>query len=151
MNLKPGDLLLYHAPRWIGWLLRAITTTDYGHATVYAGEIHGLPVVVEAGARGVVLNALHGEPEVWRVDVPEEEREQAVAEALARLGRGYDFLQLLGFVVSWLTCSNLNPFDNRERYVCSELANAAYGYQLGRKGLTSPGTLVRSGLTRRIM
>ena len=148
----PGDILLYPAPnRFLRWLMRFFTMTHYGHAALYVGEIHGIPVIVEAGARGVVLNRLYGEPEVWRVDVSEEERERAVIKALAKLGRGYNFLQLFGFVISWLTCSKWNPFNSRERYICSELINAAYDYRLGRRGVTSPGTLARSNLTRRVM
>lgn len=146
--MVPGDIVLSRATGLLGWLFRFFTLAPYMHAALYVGELGEVPIVADAGWRGVRLRPYRGQPEIWRVEVSPEEREAAVVFAVMQVGHGYDFFQLVGFVISWLTCGRWNPFNSRERYICSELINAAYGYRLGRRGVTSPGTLARSNMTR---
>jgi len=144
-DLRPGDILLWKAyPRW-RWLFHWITGSEYGHAAIFVGHLLGQPLIVAAGWNGVIIQVLRGEPNVWRVRDANWAL-QAAEKALGRVGRSYDFLQLLGFLISKITGSRYNPFDSREKYICSELVNACYDYKLGPRGLTAPGTLAQSPL-----
>jgi len=157
--LEPGDILLVKGAGLISWLIRLFTCSQYSHAMLYVGEFLE-PLVVEAGARGVWINTLraHGYEydriDVYRVKAPQAYRHQTPRAAFEYVSRPYGFLDLLGFISAIFSGLRVNPFNNTESIICSELIDLAYlglwSLEEGTKGLVSPETIASSKYTKKL-
>jgi cell wall-associated NlpC family hydrolase len=104
--LQPGDVLLVEGNLRISSLIKYITQSTWSHVAMYVGPQRGAyshdpRVLVEAElGQGVILSPLskyvNFHTRVCRpIGLRAEDRERVVAHALARVGHGYDFKNVI--------------------------------------------------------
>ena len=122
MKFEKADII-FTAPQNIGFKLsRWWTKDDFGHVAICVGYVGNEPLIIEATARGIDINAFKwrtqtGEPyAVYRIpDLTEKDKEILVKEAMKFVGRGYDFLGLANFIFK------KPKFHNDKRNFCSDM------------------------------
>lgn len=131
--MRKGDILMIKAggSRWnklIGKVISLFTKSDYVHCAMYIGNKE----IIEAGWKGVKIlpcNTYGGENIVLRhvhANVYNKRLNEAVSWAKKQVGKKYDYLGLLGIAMAIINKGRTNPFDNKNRYWCSELVSDAY-------------------------
>lgn len=142
INPQPGDyacvqiptvnFLGFRVPNVVGLLIRLFTRSRFDHAFIYVGSDYSrdskTPMIVEARPHGAVIAALSeydGDLIVWsQDDLTPEQRTEIVAQAVARVGTPYGFLDIayiglarLGLSWGWL----LRRVETQRRLICSQL------------------------------
>lgn len=158
--LEPGDILLVKGTNLISYPIRWFTHSEYSHAMLYAGEMYGEPLIVEAGAMGCWINTLRNHrPEYDKIDVFRVKTEAAYRHSTPLAGfeyvsKPYGYREILGFSIALSTGLRFNPFHNSEEIFCSELIDLAYlglwSREKGTKGLVAPGTIASSQYVERL-
>lgn len=138
----------------LGWLIRAITRSDYSHiglAYPFEGRVYCLEAV-GAGVRLVLMGELvaryRGGIDYFEVAADEATRRSAISWSFTQLGKLYDTKGLLHFGWTLLT-GNSERARRDDQWFCSELVAAAFaqaGLQLVEQAAsyTTPSDLVRA-------
>ena len=148
---KLGDILLVKG-KWynpISKLIELLTKGKYSHSAVFLEE----NLIIESGWHGVVVSSSKkylGRSDILRLRFKSFQREEFSLFLIKQLGKKYDFLGLIGILRSILFNIDTNPFNNKNRFWCSELIAdglivAEYPVDFGKKThLVSPNDLYRA-------
>lgn len=122
-TLKPGDCVLSYSKGYLtNFFNKLFNPGKYMHASIYVGEINGIPTLVESIGEGVVKSSLPKflstkdkiaivSPKEW---LSEEQRNLACDFTLKQIGKQYDYL------------FELRNEKGNEKYYCSELVWFSY-------------------------
>ena len=125
INAQPGDILLFtHAKKW-NRLITWFTKSRFYHVAIFEGDTF----VVEARPRGVVrrdLNGPDGDRYFVIASAPHSKGEAALRWAQARIGDGYDPIDVAVIVLETMF-KNLNiNYTSKHRFSCGEFVAKAY-------------------------
>ncbi len=120
---KPGDILLFYNARGLNRIITGFTGSPYYHAGIYAGD----NTAVEARTPGVQWNALAERSHDFMVAaVPAHAGKRALDWAKARVGDGYDTLDI-GIVILDRICRKLHfNYTPSSRFTCGEFVARAF-------------------------
>ena len=152
-QLKPGDVFLVHGTHVMSRIIRVVTDSHWNHATMYVGNGN----FIEANNYGVKARSVDAykekDIEVYRhKKIMGWQRKRIVAHALSKIGRGYDFFQILQLFFYYLFGfrGNAREIGRGNKYICSELVAESYiksGLQVYKKynaSQISPGDFPQS-------
>lgn len=150
MKLQKGDTLMIRTKGLNGWLIRKATGSHYTHCGVYYGDNK----IIEAQFGGVQLSSLDKYQGLTihsfrHQDADPEMMEQVVTWMGTQLGKGYDYMGVLGIGLHMLGMNRNNMMDDKSKYWCSEFIADAYlkfGLSLDvdpKTWLVSPGQLAK--------
>ena len=136
---------------WLSRWIRRFTRSRVSHCiVVYRSEIFGQEMVLEASGNGYRIiswrrwdraNRLIA---LYRLDLPEQQLRDGLAELASHLGDAYDTMSLVGFALrGWFGLKKI-PFDSRRKLVCSEavaLFLTRCGVAIESIGCATPQTL----------
>jgi len=127
-NIKLGDVLLFKTSGFYASLVKLFTKSDYTHSALYIGG----GVIIESDFGGVQINLLtHKYKDVpmsiYRHNTANEFELRNVRNwAITQIGKGYDYLGILGIVYHGSMGDKHNSFDMADRYWCHEFVMDAY-------------------------
>lgn len=122
-NLMIGDCILsYSAGYLTNFFNKLFNPGKWMHASIYVGEVNGIPTIIESVGEGVIKSSLPKflstkdkiaivSPKEW---MNMNQRRQACSFAFQQLGKQYDYL------------FELRNEKGNERYYCSELVWFSY-------------------------
>lgn len=154
-HLEPGDAILVAGRGLIGGGIAWWTGGPFSHVAIYWGSFSGFPLIIEAHAEGIYIDSLDKyRPEdcaVFRLRAPKSYRKHIPIAALSYLNYQYSFKQIAGFIISKLTGTKINPWQEDGALVCSELYAKATLGALGKSGLISPNTIAQSKAMKQVV
>ena len=120
--MKKGDIV-FTAPNTIMFkLIRWWTKDQYGHVALCVGHIGKEPIIIEATARGIDVNAFKWRSQIeepyaiYRIPKLSEKKAKVLAsKSMEFVGSGYDFKTLLNFIYK------KPKYKNDKKFICSEL------------------------------
>lgn len=125
--MQRGDVVLVSKSNPLSLAIRACTGSKYSHSCLYLGK----GKVIDAAFGGVKVRDLkhytaHHGYAILRPWASPAEIDYAIAFARLKIGAGYDYLGLVGIGWEMFTKEQENPWDNKDKYWCSELIADAY-------------------------
>jgi len=124
--MKIGDILNVQGKGWIGEVIRWFTKSKYSHTACYIGD----GKIVESDFGGVMISSVKkydGKFDVFRHRfATETQLADAVLWMKGQVGKGYDYLGLIGVGLAIIGRKGRNCFDDKNRYWCSELVADGY-------------------------
>lgn len=132
-QLKPGDILLTRAvkPTIMSRLVSAVQGSEYGHASLYAGNGQVVDTRVNEGVFKTRLSEVYNkwgggrDIRVYRPAVSDEDRAKAVEKAKSYVGTPYDRLGALRLVLPAAKNKGVDA-GKRTALICSQLITQAY-------------------------
>ena len=133
-QLQKGDIILVRGKpkNLLSNLISKVTDSPYSHAGCYVGkDEYGIQMIIESSWGGVQLSPIDKYWGRWDAFRYHEGLNEAQASSIFtwlafQLEKGYDYGGLLGIGMSLLRRKQINPWDNKSRYWCSELVADAY-------------------------
>lgn len=129
--------LLFSKRAIIGsWLIRVFTWSQFSHVEIVTDDATLIGANIPEGVEEIdIQHRLNLCSEAWMVDIPCEQADVVVAWARAQVGKKYDYVGLMNFLI------HTDVSDN-DKWFCSELVSGAF---------EAAGTpLFRTGTTHRI-
>lgn len=159
-KLKHGDVIVYKTQGWVSDLIRYYGKTDYTHCAIYIGSSSN--TIIESQWGGVQVSNVHKydglEYAVYRhINSTVKQKQRALKFCYSKLGKGYDFLGIIGLGLYKIGLDTYNSLDNNSRYWCSELIKDSYdksGLELGiekHSWKVTPDDLVKNKYMRLII
>lgn len=119
-KLKKGDLLLTKGDSRLGFLIKWFTKSKYSHVAIHIEN----GTCIESHWGGVQLKHISQlDPhDVYRHSKhTKAQMNMAIEWMISQLDKGYDFFGVIGIGLALLGIRRGNPFDDKNRYWCSEL------------------------------
>lgn len=155
-ELRAGDLILTSEKSFTSWVVRAITGCQYSHVGIYGGDGNYISAHPVHGVCSVPFEGIQEYAQFRVTGLTPQQRAAVVAFCTARIGKTYDYVQILVLFWRIITDSLMTAEGDMcpDSYVCSELVAEAYasiGVNFGRVvDNVLPGTIIRSERTIRI-
>jgi len=127
-DLCPGDLILSYENSFFSWFVRLMTKSEWSHVGIYEENGTFISSVPFSGVCEKCLKDVNHYA-VYRVKgLSKLQADKAVEFCKERLGKGYDFLQIILLGYRLLTDKlDVNAGDpHPDQYVCSELISEAF-------------------------
>jgi len=122
IKLKHGDIILIKGRWWnpLSKLIELLTFGPYSHSAVYLAR----GKIIEASWTGVIISSINRYKN--RYDVFRLKDEYLTIESMMwfianKIGAKYDYLGLIGILLSIIGKRKHNDYDDKNRYWCSEL------------------------------
>lgn len=127
LEMKVGDVINFKGKGPLSFTISKFTNSPYVHSALYIGK----GKIIESHWNGVQYRDLREYKErdfdVFRHPTANKlKRANAIIWAQQQVGKKYDYFGLIGIGFSILTKKRDNPFDDKDRYWCSELIADAY-------------------------
>lgn len=137
-----GDVIFFKKnDSFISRIIAYFTKSEYTHVGLIVAydELSNIATIIESDrfvdTRINIIELDQQKHEIYTVDKSQDETDRVLEYAYKSVGIKYDYLQILGLLISLVFGTEYRFFDRKNKLICSELIDLSY-YKAGIKRST---------------
>jgi hypothetical protein len=119
--MKAGDILFVRGEGIVSNLVRMFDKGEFSHTAIALSNDHILEAQYYTRSR--ITKIYFDDYEIVDLGLTDEQRNESLKIAIDLTGEGYDYLQILGYLIK-------EKFNNPNNFICSEIV-VKFLFQLG--------------------